>query len=64
MSPLVSFDKVNKIYKTGYVEIPALIDVSFQIGRVKYVSSLDSLVQARLLCLISLEAWIPLHRAD
>jgi putative ABC transport system ATP-binding protein len=32
MSEFVSFQHVNKIYKTGEVEIPALRDVNFEIG--------------------------------
>jgi putative ABC transport system ATP-binding protein len=33
MSEFVSFQHVNKIYKTGEVEIPALRDVNFEIGQ-------------------------------
>ena len=31
LGSFIKFEKVNKIYKTGYVEIPALKDVSFDI---------------------------------
>lgn len=31
MGSFVRFEKVSKVYKTGYVEIPALKDVSFEI---------------------------------
>lgn len=64
MNGFVRFEKVEKIYKSGEVEVRALHDVSFEIGKGEIIASLQvNREQEKPRCSIYSGVWTALHPA-